>query len=1092
MPPLDSSASKCYWVEMPNAHDEDPANRLDVRSGASTDIYRSRILVYSGSVLPLSLKAGFSLQDVESEFKSAVARETDPPSDYNEYLSPEVFSLNLLNRKWIHLHAKHKFERPRPRMFHSMIVHDNYLYIYGGLCFDRRNRIKTLNDVWRFDRFDKSWKCLLPDGNNVVLKRFDHMSMFLPELHVVGRPTHQGIILFGGTSDEKQEILVSHIYDVVSEQWFPNLVFRIQDDESSGKIKYSAMDGPEVEVPGLRSLGLRSSLNSAIPAQALDSTQQVPPIYLYHKQPDQKHEPFITFPIGEGVAGTVMSLMSTNSTKVVPFELDYPTLGYFGENLIVTGFRPGEHSISLYIFNRISRTWMRLQISCTHSARSHRFFKGFVWNSHHKVVFLGNTKSTMTLPSVQHFSHFNTVSLPFTNTYGIEMEKAFSNVPETVPQHVPSSMGLDKSENTSFAAYSHYVAPQIMTNSIRSVFPPYAVALGKNAFERSTSISDFEFICSDGTSISMPLNLCRKRWGSRFDKLLADAYARAFADRHALPEFTESSSIESSPAETEFSGSLRSSKTPESRAPLFRHPFPESGKSSPLSGTPRFGSLPASRRSSLAASRRDSGCSRRNSMLGYEKLSMSVKNSNLRRSSGISSSSSSSAFSNPNIDVSEASGYLLGSPLILDELPPQPPMPELPQDPNESTTSFDFRAPSFGPKDASTSRLTQALSGMEDVDPLSNASLSDRPREESVDFPDATEAKMDARFLPRTLCLPFSKPTVRAFSEFLYTGQLGSNWKVVPTCVELLMIANLYEVPLLYDLISEALFVVIARKEAALVVQAKSCHAVDGGETGIPAIDKFTEQLAALDDNLMDLTLLKRASKAIGRYSSSGSLENSEIHFRDSFPTASKVRSHEMATEDSQSSSSSSSSSDSVRETFGLLNEQHYRDFESYIEKQPTETKEWPTLKSLMNPDAPACSDLIIDILVESGTLASDIKLMLRAINTREMIAQLKEHKRGSHDLRELSERLKAASVRPPKPHAGSTSSLPETAVYKTKSESELASAAAAGGTAERPRIPHVLTFTNLERAMTSTSEETSSPRRKRGFGLFKKNAAKY
>ncbi|KAG7751452.1 hypothetical protein KL912_000585 [Ogataea haglerorum] len=1088
MPPLASSASKCYWVEMPNEHDTNPANRLDVRTGASTDIYRSRILVYSGSLLPLTLKAGFSLQDVESEFEAAVASETDPHIDHNEYLSPEVFSLNLLNRKWIHLPAKNKLERPRPRMFHSMIVHDNYLYVYGGLCFDQHNKLKTLNDVWRFDRFDKSWKCLLPDGNSVVLRRFDHMSMFVPELHVVERPTHHGLLFFGGVSDEAHEIIVSHIYDLVSEQWFPNLVFRVQEDESSEKIKYSARDGPEVEVPGLRSLGLRSSLNSAIPAQALDSTQQVPPIYLYHKQPDQKHEPFITFPIGEGVAGTVMSLTSTNSTKVVPFELDYPTVGYFGENLIVTGFRPGESSISLFIFNRVSRTWMRLQISCTHSARSHRFFKGFVWNSHHKVVFLGNGKTTVTPPSVQYFSHFNAVSLPFTNTYGIEMEKAFSNAPETAPQHLPSSLPLDKSENTSFAAYSHYVAPQIMTNSIRSVFPPYAVALGKNAFERSTSIADFEFICADGTSIPVPLNLCRKRWGSRFDKLLADAYARAFADRHALSEVTEPSSLDSSSAETEFLGSLRSSKTPESRAPLFRLPFSESGKSSPLSGTPRFGSLPPSRRSSLAASRRDSGASRRNSLLGYEKLSMSAKNSNLRRSSGISSSSSSSAFSSSNRDVSEASDHLLGSPLILEELPPQPPMPEVPQDTSESTPSFHFHSPSFGPKDASTSRLTQALSGVEDVDPLSNTSLSDRPREESVDFPDAAEAKMDARFLPRTLCLPFSKATVRAFSEFLYTGQLGSNWKVVPTCVELLMIAHLYEVPLLYDLISEALFVVIARKEAALVVQAKSCHPVDGEGTGIAAIDKFTEQLAALDDNLMDLTLLKRASKAIGRYSNSGSLASSEVHFRDSFHSASKIRSHDMAPNDS---SSSNSSSDSARETFGLLNEQHYKDLESHVERPATETKEWPTLKALMNPDAPACSDQIIDILVESGTLASDIKLMLRAINTREMIAQLKKHKRDSHDLKELSERLKAASVEPPKAHAGSTSSLPETAVYKTKSESELASSEA-GGTAERPRIPHVLTFTNLERAMTNTSEETNSPRRKRGFGLFKKNTAKY
>lgn len=50
--------------------------------------------------------------------------------------------------------------------------------------------------------------------------------------------------------------------------------------------------------------------------------------------------------------------------------------------------------------------------------------------------------------------------------------------------------------------------------STSSIFPPYAMVLGKDALEIfGKTLSDFEFITADGDSIGVPVYLLRKRWG---------------------------------------------------------------------------------------------------------------------------------------------------------------------------------------------------------------------------------------------------------------------------------------------------------------------------------------------------------------------------------------------------------------------------------------------------------------------------------------------------------------------------------------------------------------------------------------------------
>ncbi|GMF05166.1 unnamed protein product [Ambrosiozyma monospora] len=97
-----------------------------------------------------------------------------------------------------------------------------------------------------------------------------------------------------------------------------------------------------------------------------------------------------------------------------------------------------------------------------------------------------------------------------------------------------------------------------------------------------------------------------------------------------------------------------------------------------------------------------------------------------------------------------------------------------------------------------------------------------RDKKASIKSSIAFNLSIDVCRLPRVLCLPFTTDTVRAFTEFLYTGQVGSNWKIVPTASEVMLVAKFYEVPLLYDLILEVLFAVISKKEAQLIKDAQS------------------------------------------------------------------------------------------------------------------------------------------------------------------------------------------------------------------------------------------------------------------------------
>ncbi|CAI6598896.1 BAF_HP2_G0015630.mRNA.1.CDS.1 [Saccharomyces cerevisiae] len=49
-------------------------------------------------------------------------------------------------------------------------------------------------------------------------------------------------------------------------------------------------------------------------------------------------------------------------------------------------------------------------------------------------------------------------------------------------------------------------------------------------------------------------------------------------------------------------------------------------------------------------------------------------------------------------------------------------------------------------------------------------------------------------YLPRSLYMPWSTASVRAFAEFFYTAQINGKWLLAPVTLDLLIMAKIYEI----------------------------------------------------------------------------------------------------------------------------------------------------------------------------------------------------------------------------------------------------------------------------------------------------------
>jgi len=1108
MESIDLSASRCYPLELPNPEEKDERLKLKCRTGASVCISDSQIFVYGGITEPLALAADFGLQDVRRRAEECLAQKRAHRAGNQEIklghlMSSELFGLSLIDHKWRHFGGRARSGRgkthgttrrdwaqPSARMYAALAVSGSYVYMCGGIALeDRGGRMHAAvkNDLWRYSLAGGRWRCLYREQNEVIAGRYD--------AQFVRRASDNTLLLIGGCDGRGPAVHTYGELNLDRQEW--------RERTSRTNLK-SACDGGEFRHPVLR-----CSKTAIMYRDVAEMPQEV-----------VVYDPASRYAFSEYGTGNVFR--NCNETKFP--KLDFPRIGNFGENLLVSGFVPqpkatGPRKVAAYVHNMHTHEWLPIRTRCMHKRGTHVLCCGFVWESHHTMVFLGagmHRQGMCTAPSVQFFDMYLYVPLAPTCVLGLGAEKGEN---ESARAEIGGGIAETDADIKDFVEYARKVAPHLRVSSIRPVFPPEAVALSKNAFQRKSSLADFEFVCSNGTSIPVPLIVCRRRWGKKFDSLLCEAYAWSYVEsrvpgayaglhggarlstgeppvagyRDALvgppgtPQFRHpfrsSSAWGSRVASRGSPGSLASSvasplgghspadsRRNSSSVDMFLAPglpaaprrrsigTPYAGHHSPVSSLRRaslLSSLAPPGVSSLGFSPRGSGSldGRRQSVpslrfspdspfgqpqaspvaargapvesagLGQVAPPITVLARDLPRQPSMPAVDSTGSPLPDKVDNSNSNDAARGPPIKFQAatLPPQKPMPPIfatrdravPVSPlsvlsgengdGEGDGEGDVRANvKEGDVKANVKANIKEKENMKEREDVKEnikekgTSLTSRPSspytfedspaldtftaaEHSISFPVVTDSSLDLSLLPRALYLPYSQPTVEALVEYLCTGQVGTKWRIFPTATELLFLAKRYDIPLLYDLVLELLFVVLAKKRihvCSRLLPARqpqtNCHSYFQQQKTLHPHHTHPADWPSVRP------LYLRASQYTSTYEFSP-------ESRPESPTP-PVSLH---------SSSNSDSDSPVKATLGLLDPVGYSSGDSIKEGDSPNLhvqKQWPTLQQLVAPDSQPCSDTILDVLVEVGALINDMKLMLGALSVKEACANLQKH----------------------------------------------------------------------------------------------------
>ncbi|CCH46756.1 Negative regulator of sporulation MDS3 [Wickerhamomyces ciferrii] len=901
MAPLLPSESTAYSVTLPERSEDDRLN-LNVRTGAASTFTKSTVVVHGGLTTGLQLS---SITIPEIELKLEELEE----NDWNKLLSNEIFYLNIITRKWVRLDTDDTKQRPKPRLFHSIAFHKNSLFLFGGLVYDEgENQLVPTNDLWEFNTDLKQWNCIDNGSRSGAVNRYDLTLLNTEYISPEDHQPHDALIIAGGRSDLNQELNHITVYDLEQKKYVNNSEMDLNLNELKPERRIS--DNTEVD-PRILKDSDKTKITATTEHNFIisgttniennNSTAADDSLFIYSSNyPHSFSNPLVSLPISPSGSGIRSDLHHTikHNSNAVPCDLRYPSGGIFGSNILVSGNSIEKNEYQVFSYNRPSKKWTKLSIDSKKKATEIYLWKCFAWPSHHKVLLLGSgiIPKDLVHPTVQYFDLMVTVGLPITNIYHASAVPQIENRRSTGPKSTSTMK-----ENTSFEAYSKYAAPSTKISSIRSVFPNYAVALGRNAFERyGASLADFEFISADGEKINVPIMLLRKRWGRCFDMLLAKAYARAvYKLENQQQENSEGNSSDTNSMNSGSVGATANKKsmmvfnkgtgnTRDDRdVPKFRTPF-QDARSTP----------PASAQQSLAPNSR--------------KASVVSATSNL---STRTDSTDNNSFT-PNLNFSN--------------LPPQPPIPNEPlpafektprssnaptpltplnRNPSGSPFTNSPRGSVSGPTGAGSAPPPLAASTSrtklkdEVKTPLQNFKKRDNSRSSSVyttgrgddtssiadtfeslniDSGDDSKLLLEPLLIPRSLYLPFATSTVQAVAEFLFTGQLGDKWLFQPTTLDSMLIAKFYEIPLLYDLISEVLYATIGKKEESLIKEygafvtdyqnkLKSIFRENDFKMNTffeehPHVRKiFVEiesYLNTVDDGYLNVTLLRKASKA--------------------------------------------------------------------------------------------------------------------------------------------------------------------------------------------------------------------------------------
>ncbi|KAG7662509.1 MDS3 [[Candida] subhashii] len=1371
MATLIPTASACHSLQLPPTEKDDRLN-LNVRTGSASTLYNSLVFTYGGLTMGLELK-DFTIEEIRDIFQSKINASATRYRSFDKYLSGELFYLSLIERVWTRVTFKTSTTtRPSPRLLHQLCAVNNCIYLFGGLTIpENQSQEKYLipcNDLWEFNLEKNKWTCL-HDGAHYHLDkaipcpRYNHKITPISSLSFVNRKDHFGIFIGGGKDENSNMIYDNAIFDLVEKKYVGSQPIHLSvtsgkptKDQQLGLTNFIANDDHLLNVDITKSM-LIDFVEEVEAIQTVDGKGKLPSttreesLVVYAPTQEGASNPLVSFKIGKMIKhGKPLPIHRKTAYKkqtniTIPFNLSYPSGGLFGQNVVITGFLENEFDISIFIYNKPTGKWSRMNIFCNHDYGSHRFWGGFAWQSHHKVILLGNYLTSRTSSSIRFFTLMITVSLPITNILasselagghhhaadgtriyhhrklddssdecstdssssaasGGDLESHESSIPDSTRHQSVTSVGTEKSNHTpiSFTEYVHYAAPKQTFTTIRSVFPPAAITLGRNAFDRyGDLVSDFEIVSSNGDRIPVCLVVLMERWGRYFISLLSRGYVQAVdkfesdqakglfegqrlrskasnsssttgsasmklsasgssvasneasSDNNTTQESTSPKSQsakttkekEDADKKTKLHLSMHLPRTPKD-APQFRLPFQDSSESSSMdSPAPTNEKVPSpeppgmrpnmASYSSAIDPHQTSTTTRKGSVASFQSSHSSLLTSHLQdippqlplpvepipavpvtssfRSSSrkgsqdhsspraslihtltalrnIPSSGKSprgSPFGSPRASIS-AQGNIIGSSgaggggggsdLFSSPFPNLRPNPgrspvggtnrrkstdavnnpispmdaaepakssevepeQKPANNNNAAAAIFSNSSSDAPTRDSSLASSCDYSKVSSDDAAStstakyalNEKYSDRVFENALlNFEDieVDKFRMEPSLIPRRLYLPWPTITVKAFCEYLYTGQIGNKWILAPTVLDNLLIAKFFRVPLLYDLISEVLFGIIGRKEAYIVgegnkLKKKYFDLLE--DIGIPIdpdfkfpLDEYEGFMDTVDDGYLDIALLKKTSKTHRRSTAStkkststafSSMRSDSIEPRGVGSTSTQGGSesrgvedvvNEEEDEDDEISDDSKKSLEDEREySLGYLDTyensvpqigsrsrsvfdkhsfmlQELKRAEAEAEKEDTTTINDDdqyeenanfTLEELVSPTAPVPSDYCVDLIFEASTIVSDLKLMLRAANLRAMTKILK---RSRHDIEAAMAELEyqkgmAMSAKRNEELATATA---------TAANASAASAASAAANASAPASANAPAATSATSAPAATSATSAA-----------------
>lgn len=188
-------------------------------------------------------------------------------------------------------------------------------------------------------------------------------------------------------------------------------------------------------------------------------------------------------------------------------------------------------------------------------------------------------------------------------------------------------------------------------------------------------------------------------------------------------------------------------------------------------------------------------------------------------------------------------------------------------------------------------------------------SISSSQRSTSVATEESSDSvintDLEPLMIPRSLYMPWSHESVSAFTEFFYTGQINPKWSFQPVAVDVFLMARLYEVPLLYDAMSEVFYALIGRKEEYIYIlkdrvdqkfrnmvnkylkasnSKESVESYLSSSKNYQAFKDLDVPLQNIDYGYCDYTLLKNHSSVLDLNDEELSAIGSSVNYKNSLP----------------------------------------------------------------------------------------------------------------------------------------------------------------------------------------------------------------